>query len=232
MRKISLCLTNYNRLELLLKSFADVYDDERIGEVVISDDASDIEIYNELKRITDTMPKVKLYRNENNMDCFLNKAISITLARNEYCILLDSDNHIDKSYIDKIYEHEWEENIALMPDWAMPLFSYTDYSGLVITKDNVSQYIDKPMLETCLNCANYFVNREFYLNVFNDSVDPVTSDSLWQNYNWLLNGGKIHIVSGLRYEHLVHELSHYRNNVHRTGTFREELIEKIRNLKN
>ena len=230
MRKISLCLTNYNRLELLLKSFADVYDDERISEIVISDDASDIGIYNDLKRITDTMPKVKLYRNENNMDCFVNKAISVTLATNKYCILLDSDNHISKDYLDKIYSEEWEENKALMPDWAMPLFSYTDYSGVVITKENISQYIDKPMLETCLNCANYFVNREFYLNAFNDSVDPVTSDSLWQNYNWLLNGGKIHIVEGLRYAHLVHDGSHYKINNSRTGNFKDILIEKLRLL--
>jgi hypothetical protein len=230
MRTISLCLTNYNRLELLLKSFADVYDDERISEIVISDDASDIGIYNDLKRITNTMPKVKLHRNGHNMDCFVNKAISITLATNKYCILLDSDNHIDKSYIDAIYEYEWQENVALMPDWAMPLFSYTDYSGVVITKENISQYIDKPMLETCLNCANYFVNREFYLNAFNDSVDPVTSDSLWQNYNWLLNGGKIHIVDGLRYQHLVHDGSHYKINNSRTGNFKDILIEKIRLL--
>ena len=230
MRTISLCLTNYNRLELLLKSFADVYDDPRIGEIVISDDASDIEIYNELKRITDTMPKVKLYRNGNNMDCFINKAIAVTLARNEYVILLDSDNHIDKSYIDKIYEHEWQENVALMPDWAMPNFDYREYSGVTIIKQNVADYIDRPMLETALNCANYFVNREFYLNAFNDSVDPVTSDSLWQNYNWLLNGGKIHIVDGLRYQHLVHDGSHYKINNSRTGNFKDILIEKLRLL--
>lgn len=86
------------------------------------------------------------------------------------------------------------------------------------------------MLETCLNCANYFVNREFYLNAFNDSVDPVTSDSLWQNYNWLLNGGKIHIVEGLRYAHLVHDGSHYKINNSRTGNFKDILIEKLRLL--
>ena len=230
MRTISLCLTNYNRLELLLKSFADVYDDTRIGEIVISDDASDIGIYNELKLITDNMPKVKLYRNGKNMDCFVNKAISITLARNEYVILLDSDNQISKEYIDKIYEEEWEENKALMPDWAMPNFDYRSYSGVTITKENVADYIDLPMLETALNCANYFVNREFYLNSFNDIIDPVTSDSLWQNYNMLLNGGKIKIVEGLRYQHLVHDLSHYKLNCHKSIEFHQDLLNKIRQL--
>jgi glycosyltransferase involved in cell wall biosynthesis len=45
MRKISLCLTNYNRKELLMESFAHVLNDERISEIIISDDHSDEDIY-------------------------------------------------------------------------------------------------------------------------------------------------------------------------------------------
>jgi len=70
-----------------------------------------------------------------------------------------------------------------------------------------------------------------YLEVWDGSVDPVTSDSLFQNYNWIMSGRKFKIVSGLEYEHKVHDGSHYVNNVHRIGDFKDILIEKIRNLK-
>lgn len=232
MRKLSVCITSWNRVELTLKCFEDVLDDDWISEIVIVDDCSDIEIYNKLAEAVKDMPKVKLFRNEVNLDCFKNKREAISKATNDFCILMDSDNILTKDYVTRIYSQLWVEDIAIMPEWALPNFNYTNYAGLYIDKYNVANYIDLPMFETMLNCANYFVNRDFYLKSFNDSIDPVTSDSLWLNYNWLLNGGMIHVLEGLRYEHLVHSDSHYIKNVHRTGTHREEIIEKIRNLKN
>jgi hypothetical protein len=148
--------------------------------------------------------------------------VAISLSTTDYCIILDSDNEIDTDYLDKIYEQEWDKDTVLAPDWAMPMFNYTEYANLFVTKDNLSEYIDKPMFETCLNCMNYFVNKHSYCEVWDAEIDPVTSDSLFQNYNWLMSGRTIHIVDGLRYNHLV--------NVQRTGDFREKLIEKIREL--
>ena len=77
---------------------------------------------------------------------------------------------------------------------------------------------------------NYFVNKDAQCDVWDATTDPVTSDSLFQNYNWLMSGKYIHIVHELRYNHLVHNQSHYINNVQRTGDFREILLEKIRKL--
>ena len=120
--------------------------------------------------------------------------------------------------------------MILAPDWAKPTFNYTEYSDLIISKYNLKEYIDKPMFETCLNCMNYFVNKNAYCDVWDATTDPVTSDSLFQNYIWLMSGKYIHIVNGLRYNHLVHNQSHYINNVQRTADFREILIEKIKKL--
>jgi len=41
MNKISLCITTFNRFAYLFKSFEQVIDDDRIGEVIIVDDHSD-----------------------------------------------------------------------------------------------------------------------------------------------------------------------------------------------
>lgn len=231
MEQITIAIPTYERVEMTLNSFSKVYNDERISEIVIVDDASKLETFNELKSYCDMLPKVRLYRNITNQDCYRNKMTAISYAKSSYVIILDSDNEIDAAYLDKIYEQEWDENTILMPDFASPNFSYQDYSGLTLTKENIAEYIDKPMLETCLNCMNYFVNKNKYLEVWDGSVDPVTSDSLYQNYNWIMSGKNFKIVEGLRYNHAVHPFSHYINNVHRTGDFREKILEKIRKLK-
>jgi len=105
---------------------------------------------------------------------------------------LDSDNGIGKDYIDKIYEiPEWDIDTIYTPSFAMPKFDFRAYEGLTITKESVADYIDKPMFEVMLNAANYFVHPFMYLEVFDDTINPVTSDSIFQCYNWLNEGKKI-----------------------------------------
>ena len=165
MREICICIPTWNRVEMTLNSFLKVYNDERIKNIIIVDDASELSIYNDLKKECDKLDKVKLYRNLTNRDCYANKYVSISLSTTDYCIILDSDNQIDTSYIDKIFEQEWADDMILAPDWAEPMFNYTEYSNLIISKKNLPEYIDKPMFETCLNCMNYFVNKNSYCNV-------------------------------------------------------------------
>jgi glycosyltransferase involved in cell wall biosynthesis len=229
---ISICIPTHERYELLLESFDKVLKDDRVGEIVIVDDFSSEENYNDVRNAVKWMPKVKLYRNDKNLDCYRNKHEAISKATNEYCIILDSDNVIDKAFIDKIYQQEWEPETILAPDWAMPTFDYTEFSGLTVTRQNVADYMKKKFFTTCLNCMNYFVNRDKYMEVWDGSVDPVTADSIFQNYNWLKSGYKIKIVEGLRYFHRIHNGSHYQNNNQRTEKgFYEKIEQNLMELK-
>jgi glycosyltransferase involved in cell wall biosynthesis len=229
---ISICIPTHERYELLLESFDKVVKDDRVGEIVIVDDFSSEENYNDVRNAVKWMPKVKLYRNDKNLDCYRNKHEAISKATNEYCIILDSDNVIDKAFIDKIYQQEWEPETILAPDWAMPTFDYTEFSGLTVTRQNVADYMKKKFFTTCLNCMNYFVNRDKYMEVWDGSVDPVTADSIFQNYNWLKSGYKIKIVEGLRYFHRIHNGSHYQNNNQRTEKgFYEKIEQNLMELK-
>lgn len=230
-RTISICIPSWNRSEMTIESFYDVYNDERVSEVVIVDDASDLDIYEDLKSMTDCLPKVKLFRNDINLDCYKNKRRALELATNEWCILLDSDNRIDKKYIDTIFEHDWYKNIIFTPCFAMPTFDFREYSCLQVTHRDVADYVDRPMFETMLNACNYFVNRFEYICSWDGSVDPVTSDSIFFAYCWLRDGNIINVVPGLTYQHKVHEGSHYKNNVHRTAPgFHESILNKLRQL--
>lgn len=218
---------------MLLESFEKVYDDPRISEIVISDDHSDREIYYQLESVLSAFPKVKLFRNDFNMDCYKNKRQAVELCTNEWVILLDSDNIINKDYLDRIYEAwKWDEDTIYTPSWAMPHFDFRAYSGHLYSKETIQSIINKPMGETMLNAANYFVNRNQYLKVWENGVDPVTSDSIFHCYNWLKNGNKIMVVPNLHYQHRVHDGSHYKNNVARTPNgFHESILMKLKELK-
>lgn len=231
-RKISLCLTNFNRYKETLEAFIQIANDDRISEIVISDDKSDIEIYRQLELAVSFCPKVRLYRNEVNQDCYMNKRQAVSLASNEWVIIFDSDNIISTDFIDKLYSiSEWDSKVAYMAAWAQPLFDYRPYSWITFSKRNIAEYIDKPMVETCCNCMNYFVNRYEYLDIWKGDINPYTYDSLYQNYNWFAAGNSMLVVGGMFYTHVVHEQSHYRLNVHKSGNLREEIVSKIKELR-
>ncbi len=230
-RKISIAIPNWNRTDMLLEAFEKVYSDERISEIIISDDHSDRLVYYELESLFKLMPKVKMFRNDVNLDCYRNKHQAVELATNKWVILFDSDNIISIEYLDKIFSiPDWNENVIYAPDFAFPQFNYTEFSGLTVTKENVSRYIDRPMFMTCMNTFNFFINRENYLKVWDGSIDPVTSDSEFFNFCWLKSGRKIHITEGLQYFHRVHPDSHYQKNTHRTGNLPNEIKKQLMEL--
>lgn len=239
-RKISISIPSWERVDVLIESFSNVLSDERVSQIHISDDASNLEIYKQIKSITDVLNsthnnKITLSRNLTNQDCFINKRNAVFGASEQWVILLDSDNRIDASYLDKLFGIEqWDESTIYTPCFAEPQFDFRNYAGITIIKENVSGLIDKPMFQTCLNAANYFVNRNQYLSldIWDKGIDPVTSDSIYTCMKWLEAGNKIKIVDGLHYFHRVWPESHYQKNVSRTPTgFHESILDTLRQLK-
>lgn len=230
---ISLCLTTYNRTDLLYESFRQLINDDRVSEIVIVDDASSDEVYHTIAWQTKSLPKVRLYRNENNLDCYRNKKRAVELAMNEWVIVADSDNTFTKEYVNALFSMDaWASKTVYQPSFAKPHFNFTAYEGLDIDKTNVAKYMGDSTFATMLNAMNYFVNRDEYLRVWDGSVDPVTSDSIFQNYNWLKEGNSIYVVPGLSYDHMVHEQSHYRLNFRRTERgFHESIVQKLKDLR-
>ncbi len=216
---ISLCLTTFNRTELLFESFADVIDDERISEIVIVDDFSDPDCYIKIENKFQDNKKVKIFRNSQNIDCYRNKKEAISAATNEWVIILDSDNILKKQYIDRV-EQLWISGLnpktIYQPSFAEPHFDFRKYESFLIDKSNIGKYMVDATFSTMLNAMNYFVNREKYIEVWDGSIDPVTSDSIYQNLNWFKAGFNMYVVPGLSYTHRVHDGSHYQHNVRRT----------------
>lgn len=230
-RKITIAIPTYNRVEWTLRAFEQVLYDDRVGEVVIVDDFSNIDDYAKLMDCVEGMDKVHLFRNDKNLGCYLNKRRAIELSGNEYCILLDSDNIIDVKFINRLYDYIWNPSDILAPDTGEPSLNYKAFSGMVLTKENISELLHVGNMSMALNTCNYFVNRKRYLLIFDDSVNPWTSDSIFFNYLWLKAGNRITIVDGLSYKHTIHAESHYCLHNTKAPGFYESVIQKIKELK-
>jgi glycosyltransferase involved in cell wall biosynthesis len=230
-KTISLCISTFNRFEWTMRSFEHVLYDDRIWEIVIRDDASDFPVYKQLENATGGMDKVRLIRNQQNVGCYLNKMAAIHSAKEDFCIILDSDNFISTSFLDKIFEQQWDEHTILAPDMGEPALNYKAFSGLVLTKENISGLLDTGNMAMCLNTFNLFINRKEYLKVFDGSVEPWTSDSIYFNYCWLKAGNRIHIVDGLEYHHEIHKDSHYALHNQKNPGFYNDVLMKLRYLR-
>jgi glycosyltransferase involved in cell wall biosynthesis len=231
MTPITIALTTFNRFQLLIESVTQVINDPRVGEIVICDDASTDGSFQKICQYYRNHSKVKISRNEKNVDCYRNKKIVVSLASNEWVILFDSDNILSPPYLDTLYAINWTDRVAYLPEFAMPHFDYTAFSGSTITHGNVAGWMKQKHFATALNTANYFFQRDEYLQVWDGSVDPHTADSIYQNYNWLRARNSLYIVPGLRYHHRIHDESHYKRNVHKTGKFAAEVEAKLKAMR-
>lgn len=230
--KISIAIPTFKRTDLLYQSFQQVINDDRVGEIVIVDDASPSHTYAEIESYCGSNPKIKLFRNGKNLDCYRNKMEAIRNCSHEYVCLWDSDNGFGVDYLDKIFDTPWAPERILQPSFAKPHFDFRKFNSLLVHKTNVAKYAHDSTFTTMLNAMNFFVHRENYLEVWSDHVDPVTSDSIYFNWSWLNAGKSIHVVPGLEYEHRVHEGSHYQQNHHRTpNNLHNEIIRKLKKMR-
>jgi glycosyltransferase involved in cell wall biosynthesis len=230
--KITLAVTHYNRLQMVLQCIEPALHDNRISEIVIQDDASNDGSYEQLFEFAVFNSKVRLFRNPQNLDCYRNKREAVASARNPWVILFDSDNVFTiEGYLNVIWRlPEWNSNNVYCPTFAMPHFDYRSLEGLCVTRRNVAEQLNQTLL-TAMNTANYFVCREEYLRVWDGSINPHTADSLFQNLNWLKKGNSLVFVPGLQYLHRVHAGSHYKNNVHKTGDLPKRIERELRQLR-
>lgn len=228
---ISICVTTYNRPDITLCSFRQVFDHPLISEIVIVDDYSDVQLFSKLlNNMRSFTEKVKLYRNPTNLDCYRNKREAISRATNDVVIILDSDNVIDNSYIEAIrpYLANYDPSVILAPEFARPNFDYRKYSGQVFDRYNCGHFVAEKEFHWLINTMNYCVHRDTYLQYWQEDIDPHTADTALQNYNMIVNGCSLLVVPGMQYDHLVHSGSHYKQNVHKTGNLFNELMERFK----
>lgn len=233
--KISLCVTTYNRTDLLFECFEQVLTDERITEIIVVDDFSTPDVYKKIQDKYWKHPKVRLYRNGRNLGVYHNKKRAVELANNRTIIVFDSDNVITPNYLN-VVEHLVDGAMAqtdgciLAPEFAKPHFNYISFSNRIINSSSVKNFIKEKNFDCLMNTMNFVINKSDYLKAFIDSVEPIGSDSISMNYNLLKNGCRIYVVPNLHYEHRVHPGSHYQQNAKASEPMCKAVMDKIAQL--
>lgn len=250
--KLSLCITTYNRYELLKESYAQVIDDPRISEIIIVDDcSSEPGIKEKVNSLAGG--KVKVFHQAQNRGMSRNKADAISYASNEWCIIFDSDNVIGPDYLDAFDSFAIDgdglntfkriadiKRFIFCPEFAKPEFDYREFkcgngscgirSGIYGAPECAFE-IRNDSFNCLMNTCNYIVNRDFYLKTYEFNQSHVASDTIWHNYNHLKAGGLFVVLPGMQYYHRVHKGSGFLQGVGHNMRMQAEVRKMIMALK-
>tara|TARA_R110001592_G_scaffold160695_4_gene392995 strand:+ start:39102 stop:39830 length:729 start_codon:yes stop_codon:yes gene_type:complete len=214
---ITICVTTYNRVESTIESFINALDHDLVSEVIILDDASEEYNFKNLKYAIDELNNDKIYfsRNEKNLGAFLNKIECVKKASNDWVVLLDSDNIIDRSYIDNIPDDKKEScfYLPVIASCASSNLNYSIYSGKTFYKYDFKRLLNSSNAkDQCLvNTGNYFFNKNTYLSAIekeNNLQNPHGVCSVYPLFLAFKNlkNFEIYIVPNLIYSHgLTHD---------------------------
>lgn len=236
---ISLAITTYNRSKYFWDCVKNIINCDFIGEIVISDDHSCENDYNNLLEISSrfTKDKIKIYRNSNNKGAFVNKYIAVSKCSFDWVYLFDSDNWIDRKITNIIENLDYlkkdtcyVEEKLYATDGNLVKFNYDDK---VIDLNIAKKYINNNVrnFDWFLNNGNFIINKQSYLNsqkkFFDDDIYHGTVDVLLFSYYWFMSGNKYEIVDGLYHHHRIHEDSYFMKNFEENMQLVREYYNKI-----
>ena len=168
--KLSLCITVYNRSDMVLDVFQHVFNHELIDEIIVVDDHSEEDSFNNLRILLNdhaARDKIKLFRNDSNLNMSLNKREAVSKAKNEWVALIDSDNILYPEYLDAVEkELKYGKGIIWCPDFAEPEHDFRIMAGHFYDKQNAKLSLENREFRVFLNTCNYVVNRDEYLRVY------------------------------------------------------------------
>lgn len=231
--KLSLCITTYQRFGMVVKSFEKIMYDSRISDIVIMDDHSTDTSYENLVDKFKGNPKVKIYRQSKNVGMAQNKRDALLMAVNPWCILLDDDNEMDRSYLDALEAVEnvmQEESEIYLPGRALPNFIFDEFTNQPININNLKEFTDKRGFGALMNCCNYVVHRDFYSQTWKPNEEIKATDTIWHAYNHLKNFGSFFVVPWMHYKHNVHPGSGFLKDVHYNMAKAKEIENLLKQL--
>jgi glycosyltransferase involved in cell wall biosynthesis len=208
-RKISVVITYFNRHDTIHKALYNILADNRVDEILIVDDHSENASFSYLQDLVKKInnPKVKVIRNDVNLGVYKNKIYSVNKAKNDWLILLDSDNTITLDYLNTVFSIEkWDDDTIYGPVFGWPLIDNTKIAGKTYTISDIKNLLihQSKEIKQFLNLGNFLINKNNFYNITIEYIDynPYASDVIFVNYIWLSKGKKINILN-CKYIHRV-----------------------------
>lgn len=209
---ITLAFTTWNSANWIEKQLAKNYmslSDGLIDEIVIQDDASSD--YEAL--VHHECDKIKIFRNEENLSPLLSRQELVKNCKNEWILLMDSDNFLVKENSSGINCFDLLKSLELNLDTIYcPGFKghwgYNHLCNVKIDMDFTKKHFNDPAyyMATFLNTGNYLIPKKTYLEVGNEidkTFSHFTVDVIYFNYLWLRSGRYLHCISDYEYEHTI-----------------------------
>lgn len=211
---------NYIKKQLALDFFS--LSDGWIDEIVIQDDCSTD--YEELQSFQSE--KIKLFRNPSNLSPLLSRPNLVGNCKNDWVILMDSDNFLNRECLAVLKNLELDRNTIYCPSFARPNFRYSSFAGKTFSLNQIKAIFDSSETRTFLNTGNYLVSKNEYLETCKN-IDPkfchFTVDVVYFNYLWLKSGKKLSCINGYEYDHTLRGDSYYMTHSGRSGAKLEEV---------
>lgn len=228
MKNISLAIPFYNTSRYFNDCIKYAIDDEFVSEIVVNDDCSPEDEWQNLNNLINTLntDKIKIFRNQVNLGAFRNKYVTVQKCNNDWVYLLDSDNHpFEETY--QIIRDIPDDNpsICYSPrhlyckhDGADECENISDYDfpydviGVDETKDALIK--NTKWFGWFLNTGNYVINRQTYLDALKDAFEDeetplLHADTAATYYFWLRYGGEFIVVDKLRHNHRLRVESYW-----------------------
>jgi hypothetical protein len=239
-----------DRFDKFLNRYIDCYvNNDLIQEIIITDEnGNDVE---KIKNKYGENQKLTLIKNEDRLGPFLNKLKACKYAKNEWIVLMDSDNFAPEEYFitaKKYIENEIKDqkNIILAPSKARPNFNYSHLSGFIykngsfktnLMKENTLIKPENCISVILMNTGNYVINKYLIDNLnINDEIKNINQSSSCDviYFNTLLFEQldlNLHVVPNLEYDHVVHNGSIYIQTSNQFKNFSKIIHNRYNNLK-
>jgi|APGre2960657404_1045060.scaffolds.fasta_scaffold09800_5 hypothetical protein len=223
--KFTLAITTMNRFSVLKETLPFHSSIPEIDEIVINDDGNGD--YEQIKNLN--IPKVKCFKNEKNLGVFRNKMKTLSLASNDWIILLDSDNKLDQKYIDSIKNINLDENVVYCPTFAMPELNYEILNNTYVTKNDFLSLLSRRVYDAAFNTCNFLISKKVANSLLKESEDyiskynyiPNAHDSVAINYLILKNNFKLYFLKDMHYYHDCSFNANYNQTVKISKPFNE-----------
>jgi hypothetical protein len=221
---ITLAFTTYFSSNYILEQFKKDYFTQSnylIDEIVIQDDYSDD--FFKLKQYESD--KIKIFQNNENLSPLLSRINLVGNCKNDWVLLMDSDNFLDEKNFDIIRNLELHQDTIYCPDFARPNFAFKEFSNITMDMDFVKPKLGNLGMDIFLNTGNYLIPKQEYLRIgknIDTSFSHYTVDVIYYNYLWLSGGNKLQCVKDYEYNHTIRGDSYWSTENHKS---KEKLIE-------
>jgi glycosyltransferase involved in cell wall biosynthesis len=208
---------------------------ELVDEIVIQDDCSDD--YEKLKPYCNG--NVKIFRNEQNLSPLLNRVELLKNCKNDWVLLMDSDNTIKFEsndgikWVDVVKTFNLDDKSIIYSPGFKSHYGYNNILEQKMDLEFFRKHFDDPAyyLQVLGNTGNYLVPRQEYLNVCKQ-IDVKychhIGEVMYFNYLWLKNGNTIECKKDFEYNHVIRSDGYTITNFNKSQQVLHEIMRLFR----